>query len=294
MCIKFAFRRNLIYPFQHIFWSFAREILSIVIKKAIKFKNPYIYMPIMFFGEFFVGIIIYIYEKKVRKSQRGEKGEKQEKYFMAIKLIKNENEQEDDYFTPLDSKIKIIFLIFLSALFDAVQFLLYNIIIPNFDLISISFGPRLYSLSTIFAVLFYAYAIKLPVFWHHKISLSIICFCLISVIVTEYIFMKADSFFTYYYLHIGLGYAIVSQILVACKDSLEKYLFEYDFMDPFVVLMYEGIFGFLLSFFLFFRRNYLKDFKDYYISHPDDSSPLLIKLGISNILYVNKWSKKFV
>ena len=66
-------------------------------------------MPIMFFGEFFVGIIIYIYEKKVMKSQRGEKGEKQEKYFMAIKLIENENEQEDDYFTPLDSKIKKIF-----------------------------------------------------------------------------------------------------------------------------------------------------------------------------------------
>ena len=42
------------------------------------------------------------------KSQRGEKGEKQEKYFMTIKLIENENEQEDDYFTPLDSKIKII------------------------------------------------------------------------------------------------------------------------------------------------------------------------------------------
>ena len=64
MCIKFAFRRNLIYPFQHIFWSFAREILSIVIKKAFKFKHPYIYMPIMFFGEFFVGIIIYIFMKK--------------------------------------------------------------------------------------------------------------------------------------------------------------------------------------------------------------------------------------
>ena len=104
ICISSKF--NL--PISTYFLEFCSRNIKYSLKKAIKFKNPYIYMPIMFFGEFFVGIIIYIYEKKVRKSQRGEKGEKQEKYFMAIKLIKNENEQEDDYFTPLDSKIKII------------------------------------------------------------------------------------------------------------------------------------------------------------------------------------------
>ena len=156
MCIKFAFRRNLIYPMQYIFWGFVREIISMIIYNKIEFRNPYIYLPTMFFGEFFAGVIVYLYEKRVMKSMKKEKeerGENAEKYFMSIKLIENEKE-EDDYFTPLDSKIKIIFLIFLSALFDAVQFLLCNIIIPHFDLISISFGPRLYSLSTIFAVYF--------------------------------------------------------------------------------------------------------------------------------------------
>ena len=63
--------------------------------------------------------------------------------------------------------------------------------------------------------------------------------------------MKADSFFTYYYLHMGLGYAIVSQILVACKDSLEKYLFEYDFMDLLILLLFLCMKEYLDFFFLF-------------------------------------------
>ena len=199
----------------------------------------------MFFGEFFVGGIAYLYEKRVMKSMKKEKeerGENAEKYFMSIKLIENEKEQEDDYFTPLDSKIKIIFLIFLSALFDAVQFLLSHIVIPHYELLSISFCPRLYGLSTIFAALFCVHVLNLPVFRHHKVCLSII-----------------GS-----YLHTGLGYAIISQILIAWKDTLEKYLFEYDFMDPFVVLMYEGIIGYLLSFFSLFYRNYFKALKIYY------------------------------
>ena len=45
---------------------------------------------------------------------------------MSIKLITSEKE-EDDYFVPLDNKIKIIFLIFLISLFDSVQFLIYDI-----------------------------------------------------------------------------------------------------------------------------------------------------------------------
>ena len=56
---------------------------------------------------------------------------------------------------------------------------------------------------------------------------------------------------------------MISKIFVSCTDSIEKYLFEYDFMDPFVVLMYEGIFGYLLSFFLFLKSNYLEDIRNF-------------------------------
>ena len=288
MCIKFAFRRNLIYPIQYIIWSFGREILSFIIFKRINFTNNAVYLPTMFFGEIFAGGIFYLYEKRVMKSikkEKEEKGEDSEKYFMSIKLIENEKEQEDDYFTPLDSKKKIIFLIFLSALFDDVQFLLSHVMIPSFHILSPSFGPRLNGFSTLFATFFYVYALKLPVFRHHKISLLIIGICLIIIIATEYIFNKSNSFFKYYYLAVGLGYSIVSQILVACKDSLEKYLFEYDFMDPFVVLMYEGIFGYLLSFLLLLDKNYFNELSNYYNSN-SKKHLLLLNLGAALFVYM--------
>jgi hypothetical protein len=65
------------------------------------------------------------------------------------------------------------------------------------------------------------------------------------------------------YIGISVGLIIISQIYVSCTDSLEKYLFEYDYMDPFVVLMYEGIFGYLLSFFLFFSQNFFDDIRKF-------------------------------
>ena len=48
-------------------------------------------------------------------------------------------------------------------------------------------------------------------------------------------------------------------IFDALIDSIEKYLYEYDFLNPFYALMYEGLFGFILSFFLFFIPNFGDD-----------------------------------
>ena len=54
------------------------------------------------------------------------------------------------------------------------------------------------------------------------------------------------------------------QMFMALKDSTEKYLFEYDYMNPFIVLMYEGIFGFILTFLFFLIQGYLDDIKAVY------------------------------
>jgi hypothetical protein len=59
----------------------------------------------MFLGEILAGAIIYFYEKKIMKTK---KEEKQEQYFMSIKLIKYDND-ENDFLRPLDNKIKIVF-----------------------------------------------------------------------------------------------------------------------------------------------------------------------------------------
>ena len=225
---------------------------------------------------------MYCYERKKIKTI---KEKKKEEYFMSIKLITSEKEEEGDYFVPLDNKIKIIFLIFLISLFDSVQFLISDIALTYLGYLSISICPRLYGISTISAVFFYIYALKLPVYKHHQISLSIIGICLIIAIIFEFIFGIMNTFVTAGYIGGSVGIIIVSQIYVSCTDSIEKYLFEYDYMDPFVVLMYEGIFGYLLSFILFISNNYINDIRKFIDDHKDERE-YIIGLIFSLIFYM--------
>ena len=88
----------------------------------------------MFLGELFGGTITYFYQKKYNTVK---KDDTKDQYFMSIKLIKTEV-TDDDYFSPLDSRTKIIFLILLISLFDAVEFILVNIYLPRFVNLSTS------------------------------------------------------------------------------------------------------------------------------------------------------------
>ena len=73
MFIKFALRRNLIYPLQYIIWSYLREFINMIISDIIKLKSSYIYLPLMFLSEIFAGAILYCYEKKKMKTKKVEK-----------------------------------------------------------------------------------------------------------------------------------------------------------------------------------------------------------------------------
>jgi hypothetical protein len=112
----------------------------------------------MLLGEILGGAIMYCYERKIMKTK---KEEKQEQYFMSIKLLKYDKD-ENDFFIPLDNKIKIIFLMFLIAFFDTSQFYVSTIAIHHLNMLSVSFCTRLFGISTISASFYYVYALKLP------------------------------------------------------------------------------------------------------------------------------------
>ena len=252
--IKFKLRRNLIYPGQYVIWSVVRDFLSIMIRHFLYFSNSLVYGPTMFLGEFIAGAIIHLYLRKVETKKQ----EKKEQFFMSIKLIRNE---EDDtyYYGPKDNKIKIIFLIFIAAFLDIVIFYIDTGALSKLKVLSSSISMRLYGFATIAASFTYVYTLKLPLYRHHKFSLIIIGICLIVIIVTEYFFQKMDTTMDYIKFTFALLFIIASQILVSIQDSIEKYLFEYNYMSPFVVLMYEGLFGFALTFFFFFTGDYFHD-----------------------------------
>ena len=76
MFIKFALRRNLIYPLQLIIWNFLRNLETLLISYLFNFDDSFVYTPIMFLGEFLSGLIIYNYQNRFLK-----KGNKPSKFF---------------------------------------------------------------------------------------------------------------------------------------------------------------------------------------------------------------------
>ena len=61
--IKFAIRRNLIYPLQYLIWSILRDFESELVGSLLNF-NGTIYTPLMFLGELLAGLIFYLYQKR--------------------------------------------------------------------------------------------------------------------------------------------------------------------------------------------------------------------------------------
>ena len=144
--------------------------------------------------------------------------------------------------------------------------------------ISATVHNRLGGFITLLGTFFYVHALKMPIFKHHKFTLIIISFCLIIVIICEFIFQEISIFLSYTELLIVLLIILVNQLFDCLLDTIEKYLFEFDFANPFKVLMFEGIFGSFLSFSLFFVPSYTEDVPKIYKNNSSSNFMLFIFL----------------
>ena len=231
--IKIAFRQNLKYPLQLLLWTILRDIESDLIFVFLNF-NSAIYTPIMFLGELLAGLIIYIYQKQFFAKDKIKELSK----FASIQLKRVKGQK-----LFIDNKIKITFLIFYLALCDFVQFVI-TLSTSKYIKNSGSAEVRLRGLLTIYAALFYYYILRFPIFKHQKFSLIVIGICLVIEIITEYIFQ--DLSYADFFIFILL--IIIMEFFSSMLVAVEKYLFEFNNLNPFFVLMFEGVFGSILSF----------------------------------------------
>ena len=242
--MKIGIRYNLLYPLMLIIFSFFRKIDSILMNYFIGLEDSLLLTLIMFLSEFFSGLILFRYHMAFLKRER-------KSTFMGIELI----EGEIDIHSP-DSNLKIYSLIFLATFFDFIEFLLQTYYIPSkFGNLSISIDIRLRSILILCSALCCYFILKFPIFRHQIFSLNIILICLIIVIISEY-------FFVYYLgknsqIHYLLLLDFICQIFNSFLDLVEKYLLEYDFVNPFKMLMIEGLFGSILT-----TISYYFDFKN--------------------------------
>ena len=233
--IKFSLRHNLIFPLQLIFWTTLREIESSLINHFFHFGNLIIYTPLMFLGEILAGLIFFLYQQKFESKKKAENTVS----FMQIEFI------ETTHDLVKDSDIKIIFLIFTSSFSDFVQFLLL-LELPKFINISTTLELRFRGVYTIYNALFYYFYLRLPILRHQLFSLVIIVICILIIVISEFIIQPINIFLSYGQFILALFFIFCIQYISALEISIEKYLFEYNQMSPFLVLLLEGIFGFVL------------------------------------------------
>ena len=187
--IKFSTRGNIKFPLQLLLWNILRNLESSLISYYLGFDNSLIFTPLMFLGEFLVGLSIYLYQKKFLKKQKNKNAEPTQNN--SIKLLVTEQ-----YIKAIDSRVKIFFLIFNSAFFDFVQFVL-SLHTPQFVNVTGSIETRLGGFLTIFDALFYFYVLRLHIYKHQFFSLIVIGVCLFLIIFSEFFFQDINIFLTY-------------------------------------------------------------------------------------------------
>ena len=231
--IRIGTRHNLLYPLTFSIFNGLRKIFSILIKKYYNFSGSTLLTFIMLFSDFISGLIIYLRHKKYSK-------EKLSKKFMGIELIQAPTEIK-----PADSKIQMIFLIIFLAYIDFVESIFSSYYIPDQFSVSKSLEMRLKSIIICVSGAFSFFVLEIPIFKHQILSIIIILICLLVTISTEMV-----EFYRDHNKSKGLRYIIfiiflfiINQTFTSGCDIIEKYLLEYDFINPFKLLMLEGAIG---------------------------------------------------
>ena len=238
--VKFAWRHNLIYPIHLLIWTFVRKINSIILDEYFAFSTNLLFTLIMFLAELLTGLMCFFYQQRFFKNQRSKNSSKDI-------YIYNKNEM----YMP-DSKIKIYFLIFVSAYFDFIEYILSTNYVPKFGNSSGSLDSRLGAILIVSSALFYRYVLNFPILRHQFFSLLIIGICLILIVLSELFYQDINFFFTYKDFIIKLILIFLEQLTYSFLDSSEKYVFEYDFVDHFQVLAIQGFFGLIITIIYYF------------------------------------------
>ncbi len=226
--IKIKLRRNLLYLFVYfIAWT----ILTVF--EEFMSCSSYVYLSLAILSKIFGGLIVYLYQYNFIKRNK-----KQTKYF-EINLIFNQYKLKTK-----DNIIKIAILLFFASFFYVFRFFIdYNFFgyLDN----SPTIDYRLSSIQTISSALICTYALGFEMRRHHKVSLIIISICLLLTYGIEIIYKSAsinlnnialfNLLILYYYIVETFG------------NCIEKYLVDVNYINPFLILMLEGIIDLLLA-----------------------------------------------
>ena len=261
--IKIGIRNNLFYPTMLVLFIILRRIVQQVLTEKYKNLNKYILPLLIFISEFIFGLIAMRYSIYKKKNTNASK-------IMGITLI-----EPQEINLQIDNQKTIFCLILFASYFNFSGTMVrkfVNIKMEN------TLEYRLKCFHIIIAAILCYYTIKINIYKHNIFALIFIFFCSIIIIMTEIIKENPNSLKN---ILIDLGLTLFSGFARAFLDTIEKHLFEFDYLNPFKVIMMEGFICVIFS--LFFYLYYLIFENESLYFYKDDGN--IIYLIILLILY---------
>ena len=252
--IKITGRHNVIYIIQLVIWSNIRTIDKIILSHLYNFNKSSIFTVLMFLGELTSGALVYKYQSKYLRKKEDDN--------YINKVRKRSTSLQKYIYKP--NSIKIYILLFFATFLDFVEFIITSFYIKNFSYISSSLDSRLYNFLVICNGIAFIFLLKIKIYKHQKLSLIIIFICLIITIASEYAFQIVDGVFTYDEFTLALVLILIEYFDLALMDIIDKYLLEFESVDPFFIIMIEGLIGFLFSILFCFIENPIENLKHIY------------------------------
>ena len=232
--IKIGIRHNLFYPVMLIAFIGLRKIVEIIIHNNFDDIGKCLLPFLIFLSKFLAGMLAQKFSQFIIKADN-------RKTIAGFELIHSRIE------VPKVDKIrKILLLIFFASYFDIIGTMIrkyFNITSSNNNFIE----ERLKSFQIFTSALLCYFTIRIKMYKHNIFCLIIIFICLVIIIIIELIDKQLDINF--------ISITIFSASARAFLDTIEKYLFEFDNMNPFKVMMFEGFINTILTICLFLFSN---------------------------------------
>ena len=247
--IKFAIRQNLFYPLMVILFTFLIKIIQILLNYILNFKTQYLLSALFTFSEFIFGIGSILFKTSCCiNSSKNKKS-------MRIKLIQGKS----NIVIP-NNKFKISILIFFASYFQFFSIFIIRFYVPlkkSGEINPLEQSVR--SLQICLSAILCFFTIRINIFKHQILSLLMIIFCTLILFGAE-IFNNRNLLKEKI---INLSFTLITCISRAFSDTTEKYLFDFDFIDPFVILFIKGIISFLLICLCFLiDKEFIKELND--------------------------------
>ena len=221
--IKIGTRKNLIYPIMLLLCITLRRIIEILLKIFLEETNYYLLPFLIFSSQFVFGLFSTFFINYKQKSNKINR-------ILGIELIYAKN-QISEYSS--DSKTKILILVIFASYFNCIGTMIRKKTIKGFEVETLD--NRLRSFQIIISSILCYFALRIKMYKHNIFTLIIISICSIIIIIIFFV-IKGINWPRFELF----GHAIISCFLRAFLDTIEKYLYEFDYVSPFKMLMGVG------------------------------------------------------